>query len=294
MLLPTSLPRPPPLPRRSFPVCSSQNHAPLDRRAVLSLLLTTPVSLFLPPFDKAHASRMRGLAPGVAESLLRNAQYGKSWPYTDSDFQRVDSRPDSEFYRKPRMVRHIDEHGVRMLKRYYDGLLRGGGVRDVLDVCSSVESYLPESWEGKGRVAGVGMNEEEMRGNGALTEVAVRDLNVGQGMVRLEGLEDDSFDLVMCNLSVDYLVRPVEVMIEIGRVLRRGGRVAVSFGDRLFGSKAVAVWTGGGDEEHIMYVGELLHYAGGFGDLHAVDLTDRGWGGEVKGDPVYVVEAVKL
>lgn len=291
MLLPVALPRPPLGALRSPTRCCSRPYASVDRRDALSFLICTPIALFFTSVDKAHALRARGLAPGVAESLLRNAEYGASWPYGESDFQRVDSRPDEEFYKVPRMVRHIDEHGVKMLKQYYGGLLQREGVHDVLDICSSVESYLPGGWEGRGRVVGLGMNEEEMKGNDALTEVIVRDLNVENG---LEGLEDGCFDLVMCNLSVDYLVRPIEIMREARRVLRRGGRVAVSFGDRLFGTKAVAVWTGGGDEEHVTYVGELLHYAGGFGDLRAVDLTDRGWAGEVKGDPLYVVEAVKL
>jgi ubiquinone/menaquinone biosynthesis C-methylase UbiE len=67
-------------------------------------------------------------------------------------------------------------------------------------------------------VAGIGMNSKELEANPALTEWAVLDLNANRN-VKLP-YENASFDVVMCQLSIDYLIYPLEVMKEISRVLK--------------------------------------------------------------------------
>jgi len=48
--------------------------------------------------------------------------------------------------------------------------------------------------------------------------------------------------------SVDYLNRPLEVFTEMHRVLKPGGRAIMSFSNRCFPTKAIALWTATGDE----------------------------------------------
>lgn len=60
----------------------------------------------------------------------------------------------------------------------------------------------------------------------ALTEWTVLDLNADRN-VKLP-YEDKSFDVVMCQLSIDYLIHPLEVMKEASRVLKVGACV-ISF-----------------------------------------------------------------
>jgi SAM-dependent methyltransferase len=157
------------------------------------------------------------------------------------------------------------------------------------------------------------MNAEELGANPSLTEWTVMDLNDGGGantpgggggggakVLRLP-YDDSSFDVVLMQLSVDYLVRPLEVMREASRVLRGGGKIAVLFSNRLFLSKAVGLWTGSDDVDHAYTVGSYLHYCGGgFKNITAEDLSTRkrrvgGGGGErvIVGDPLYVVTATK-
>jgi SAM-dependent methyltransferase len=50
---------------------------------------------------------------------------------------------------------------------------------------------------------------------------------------------DASFDAVTCCVSVDYLVRPVEVFAEASRVLRPDGPFVVTFSNRCFPTKAI-------------------------------------------------------
>ena len=53
---------------------------------------------------------------------------------------------------------------------------------------------------------------------------------------------DACFDAVVNCVSVDYLVRPVEVLAEVARVLRPGGLSVCTFSNRCFPTKAVRGW----------------------------------------------------
>ena len=46
----------------------------------------------------------------------------------------------------------------------------------------------------------------------------------------------------MCCVSVDYLVRPIEVFREVARVLRPGGHFVCTFSNRCFPTKAIRGW----------------------------------------------------
>ena len=49
-------------------------------------------------------------------------------------------------------------------------------------------------------------------------------------------------DAVTICVSIQYLQKPVAVLREVARVLRPGGVVAVTFSNRCFPTKAVAIW----------------------------------------------------
>ncbi len=103
--------------------------------------------------------------------------------------------------------------------------------------------------------------------------------------------------VVLCQLSIDYLIRPLEVLKDVGRVLKPGGKVHILFSNRLFLSKAVGLWTGADDIDHAYYVGCYLNFChGGFGNIVAKDLSTRTTGRQhrIVGDPLYVVVAEKL
>ena len=95
------------------------------------------------------------------------------------------------------------------------------------------------------------MNEEELARNEQLTEFAVQDLNVDPTLP----YEDASFDAVLNAVSVDYMTKPLELFREIHRVLKPGGKAIMSFSNRCFPTKAIAIWTQTGDPDHILIVG---------------------------------------
>jgi len=154
-------------------------------------------------------------------------------------FHKADPAPDAAFYAAPRFVAHIDDGAIAAVTALYrDAFPLGGplGVT-VLDLMSSWVSHLPED-EAYAEVIGVGMNARELAANPRLDRWLVQDLNADPALP----LDDASVDAVGLCVSIQYLQRPVEVLREVRRVLRPGGVLAVTFSNRCFPTKAVAIW----------------------------------------------------
>ena len=66
----------------------------------------------------------------------------------------------------------------------------------------------------------------------------------------------------MICVSIQYLQQPVAVLREAARVLRPGGPIVISFSNRCFWTKAVAVWRGLDDAGHARLVELYLNTAG--------------------------------
>ena len=150
-------------------------------------------------------------------------------------FEKQDRSPDPAFYRQPRFVTHIDDQAIAAVTRLYRDILPRGG--DILDLMSSWVSHLPAE-AAYATVTGHGMNGAELAANPRLTSWFVQDLN-GDPVLPLP---DAAFDAACLCVSVQYLQRPVEVFREVARVLRPGAPFVVSFSNRCFPTKAVAIW----------------------------------------------------
>jgi len=212
--------------------------------------------------------------------LFTNPNFPPSWPYTASDFERLDESPDELFYTQPRFVTHIDDDAIAALKSFYGETLRDG--TDLLDLCSSWISHLPEQYRPR-QVVGLGLNDLELKKNTRLDRWVVQNLNENP----VFPFADDSFDYVTCVVSVDYLTKPLQVFREIRRVLRPGGMAIIAQSNRCFMQKVIAIWLSTNDLEHAYIIGSYFHYAGGFENLLARDIS-RG-----RGDPMFVVTATK-
>ena len=195
-------------------------------------------------------------------------------------FARMDESQDSIFYAPARIVTHIDDDAIAALSAHYGRILNDGD--RILDLMSSCVSHLPCALR-PAHVAGLGMNMTELEANSRLDERIVRDLNEDPALPYTDG----TFDACLIAVSVQYLTRPVEVMAEIARVLRPGGILAVSFSNRMFPTKAVALWRALGDEGHGALVAEYIARAGGFADPERLDLSPA----PGLTDPIYVVQA---
>ncbi|WP_308257809.1 class I SAM-dependent methyltransferase [Pseudonocardia lacus] len=191
-------------------------------------------------------------------------------------FDRADPRPDATFYGATRLVTHIDDRAIAAVGALYTELGIDG---EVLDLMSSWVSHFERV---PARLIGLGMNGTELLANRALAGHVVHDLNADP----LLPFPDDCFDDAVCCASVDYLVEPVAVFREVSRVLRPGGRFAVTFSDRCFPSKAIRGWLTSDDDEHMAIVSRYFALSGGFRPARSAVRTPTG-----RGDPLYAVWA---
>jgi len=203
------------------------------------------------------------------------------WPYSKADLNRVDNSDDGFFYDAPRFVTHIDEGAIQRLTAFYKEELTAAVMQkkankngdettslDVLDLCSSWISHFPtDDSIPFGRVVGVGMNEEELAENKQLTEYHAQDLNKNPQMARFK---DNSFDVVCNVVSVDYLTSPLEVFQEMHRILRPGGLALISFSNRCFPTKAIAMWLQADDIGRLTIVGSYFHYSAEWSSIEAL------------------------
>lgn len=150
-------------------------------------------------------------------------------------FDKEDGGDDLAFYAPPRLVTHIDEVAVEALTGFYHGLLPDDG--RILDLMSSWVSHLPADRRYR-EVVGHGMNAEELAANPRLDRWFVADLNADPVLP----LEDAAFDAALCCVGVQYLQRPFEVFAEVRRVLAPSAPFVVSYANRCFPTKAVAIW----------------------------------------------------
>ena len=125
------------------------------------------------------------------------------------------------------------------------------------------------------------MNQVELDANPRLHERVVQNLN---RTPRLP-FGDAAFDGAGICVSVQYLTRPVEVLREAGRVLRPGAPLVVTFSNRCFPTKAVAIWQRLDDGGHARLVQRYFEDAGNWTQIEAWDHSPGRWGA----DPLYAV-----
>ncbi|KAL6722279.1 hypothetical protein ACLMJK_001386 [Lecanora helva] len=238
-----------------------------------------------------------------------------TFPYHPHDFHRADSSTDADFYSTPRLVTHIDDNAIRLLREYYAGTLPRQG--RVLDLCSSWVSHFPreveeraisqrkkEEGDGNGKtdergkgleVVGLGMNAAELAANPILRSYILQDLNTNPVLpTSLSPLTT-----TVCVVSIDYLTQPLDVLSSLHSLTKPGGTVHLVVSNRCFPTKAVGRWLRVSEEERLQMVGDYLHFSGWEG-VEVVELSDgQGKGAGLMGllgggvDPLWVVRGVK-
>lgn len=196
-----------------------------------------------------------------------------------SSYRRQDPSPDSDFYAYPRKVVHIDNGAIAAVERLYADVLPAQGL--LLDLMSSWRSHIPPELSGV-EIVGLGMNEEEMADNPQLERYVVHDLN----NVPALPFRDGEFDGAMCAVSIQYVLHPLAIFREVHRVLRPGARFVLSFSNRCFPTKAVAIWHETDDQQHLSLVRRYFESAGGWNEITLEDRSPS-----PPGDPLYAVWA---
>ena len=217
------------------------------------------------------------------------------WMNKPTDFSgelshsRLDASPDDRFYDHPRMVQHIDDSAAKILRQFHARLVRPEMA--VLDLMSSWQTHLPKDLK-PARLTGLGMNEIELKCNEALSDYVVHDLN----RTPVIPLESDSFDVVLCSLSIEYLIDPLAVFSQVARILKPGGCFAVTFSNRWFEPKTIRLWTELHEFERTGLALEYFLHGNFFENLHTLSVRglprpeiDKYFGKLPYSDPVYAV-----
>lgn len=209
-------------------------------------------------------------------------------------FARIDDSDDKVFYARDRFVEHLDALALSTVERIIGDLV----VEEnpvILDLMAGWDSHIPEYLHAC-RVVGLGLNDNELQGNKALTDRVFHDLNENPELP----FQDDTFDVVVNTVSVDYMTRPFHVFREVSRVLKPGGLFLVMFSNRMFPQKAVKIWKESGEKERIMLVEDFFRTAEGFEEPRVFISKGRPRPKDDKyahlgipSDPIYAVYAEK-
>lgn len=209
--------------------------------------------------------------------------------FSAEPFARRDETTDAHFYGNPRLVHHIDQTARDMVSDVYRRFIWNGS--RVLDLMSSWDSHLPKDVEPV-RISGLGMNRTELEQNPRLTDFQLHDLNAEPALP----YTNHSFDVVICTISVEYLVHPLYVFSEAARVLEPGGTFVVTFSNRWFPPKVVHIWEEIHEFERVGLVLEYFLNSGAFENMGTYSMrglprprNDKYSGELAFSDPVYAV-----
>jgi SAM-dependent methyltransferase len=171
----------------------------------------------------------------------------------------------------------IDDAVTDGITDLYREVFPAGGA--ILDLLSGWVSHLPPEVTYR-RVVGIGVNPSELAENPFLDEWRLQDLNQDPRLPFANG----EFDGAAICFSIQHLTRPQEVIREVGRVLKPGAPLIVTFSSRCAPSKAIACWCLLDDAGHLCLVAQYFTSAGNWRDIRCLDRTPAGGGA-----PLYAV-----
>ena len=275
------------------------------RSSALVLLLYTVCSFL--STTRVHAFS----APRRPATTLRRDPIGR---ITQLDRSKIDPSSDANFYARPNLVTHADEQFIAQVTNLYNDVFLSSSSAAaaammnnnsnnhcksegliVLDIMSSHVSHIPAGAP-LARLDVHGMNGQELEVNPARRQtngaMMLRNLNDNPSFLGLA--ETAVYDLVLCCCSVQYLQEPEQVFAEVGRLLKPGGTVVVTFTNRFFPQKALNGWIERAMKERARLVTDYLRAAGGFVDIQVLGdgtspLTQLWSVGGLGGDPFVAV-----
>jgi SAM-dependent methyltransferase len=176
----------------------------------------------------------------------------------------------------PRFAR-IDDAAIAAITDLYREVLPPRGA--ILDVMSGWVGHLPPETP-YSRVVGIGLNACELAENPFLDEWRVQDLNRDPRLPFANG----EFDGASLCVAVQQLTRPRDVIHEIGRVLKPGAPLVVTFSERCRPTRPIGCWCLLDDAGHLCLLAHHFAEAGNWADIRCLDRTPPGGG-----DPLYAV-----
>jgi len=207
-----------------------------------------------------YKGRMNEMKEGQAEkrNAVTESSSRPSFAFSEDSFSRLDESDDSIFYSRDRFVQHLDSLALSTVEKIIQELVIEK-TPAILDLMASWDSHIPPTIQAE-TVVGLGLNRNELARNETLTDWVYHDLNKDPSLP----FPDNTFDVVLNVVSVDYMTKPFDVFREVNRILKPGGLFLVIFSSRLFEQKAVKIWRQSSEEERILLVEEFFTRDGTF------------------------------
>ena len=207
-----------------------------------------------------YKGRMNEMKEGQAEkrNAVTESSSRPSFAFSEDSFSRLDESDDSIFYSRDRFVQHLDSLALSTVEKIIQELVIEK-TPAILDLMTSWDSHIPPTIQAE-TVVGLGLNRNELARNEALTDWVYHDLNKDPSLP----FPDNTFDVVLNVVSVDYMTKPFDVFREVNRILKPGGLFLVIFSSRLFEQKAVKIWRQSSERERILLVEEFFTRDGTF------------------------------
>lgn len=156
----------------------------------------------------------------------------------------------------------VDQVAIEQLNQFYNDRIKDN--TQILDLMAGPNSYLPETLK-QVDVTGLSIKESDLQSNPALNQYTLHDLNQQPELP----YKNEQFDVVVCAFSVEYMTQPIQVFKEVARILKPGGSFIISFTERFYEKKVIALW----DDLHIFErMGIVLEYfrqSGEYGELYS-------------------------
>jgi SAM-dependent methyltransferase len=178
----------------------------------------------------------------------------------DKASHRIEGAPDEDSLLQPSLSVPVDPAALECVTSLYRRYFPPGAA--ILDLMSSWIGHLPPEAEYR-RVVGVGLDEQELLENPFLDEWHVQNLNRDPVLPFAAG----EFDAAAICVSVQYLTRPIDLLRDVGRVVRPGGPLVITFSNCCLSRKALACWRMLDEDGHLRLVSYYLQAAGNWRDI---------------------------
>lgn len=218
-----------------------------------------PIKLSATIIDVFDANQQNGgRCNDIAETITTNGP-GFQTLLADSPFDFSQGMPfirkieddDAVFYQSIDSTSpSVDRAAIEQLQQFYLEHLKDDS--SILDLMAGPDSYLPDSLKNL-NVTGLSIKEQDLQSNPALSQHTLHDLNKQPELP----YDDQQFDTVICAFSVEYMIQPIKVFQEVARILKPGGAFLISFSERFYEKKVIALW----DDLHLFErMGIVLEY----------------------------------
>ncbi|MCW8929892.1 MAG: class I SAM-dependent methyltransferase [Gammaproteobacteria bacterium] len=156
----------------------------------------------------------------------------------------------------------VDRKAIEQLEQFYNEHINDNSM--ILDLMAGPNSYLSNNFNDLD-VSGLSIKEKDLQSNPALNQYIQHDLNKQPELP----YDDAHFDAVICSFSVEYMTQPIKVFQDVARILKPGGSFLISFSERYYDKKVIALW----DDLHLFErMGIVLEYyrqSGEFEELYS-------------------------